>query len=81
MLVRALEACFIDGQRRRKDAVFEFSGELPQHLVAFNDGEPSAKLEEPSPVALSQMAMADTKPKSFVDAVVKSKSKSGPEKV
>lgn len=79
MLVRALEPCFIDGQRRRKGAEFEYDGDkLPAHLVPAQ----SAVTEKPvvvAPVALSELAMVESKPKSFIEAT-KSKTKTGPDK-
>lgn len=78
MLVRALEACFVDGHRRRKGAEFEFAGELPAHLVPASTAAPEAPAAV-VPVSLSQMAMAENKPRSFVETV--GKKKTGPEKV
>lgn len=79
MLVRAKEACFIDGHRRRKDAEFEYAGEnLPPHLEPVNKGDvPAVKQKGEEPVALSQIAMADSKPKSFIDSVSKKASPKG----
>lgn len=78
MLVRATEACFIGGQRIRVNARFDYQlkeGEvLPPHLVPVNAGEPAAQADAAQkPLALSEMAMNESKPKSFVESVNKRK--------
>lgn len=72
MLVRATEACFIGGQRRKPGAKFEFNGDvLPSHLVPVKTGDVEAVAEVQQPIALSEMAAA--KSRSFVEAVSKKK--------
>jgi hypothetical protein len=80
MLVRALEACFIDGHRRRAGAEFEYAGKkLPPHLVPVKGASKPEAVKPDVPVALSEMAKGDGKSKSFIDSVSKPKPKS-PEK-
>jgi hypothetical protein len=74
MLVRAKEACFTGGQRRRAGAEFEYEGEtLPPHLVPVNEAPVVEAKVAQKPVALSEMAMSEAKPKSFIDSVTKNK--------
>jgi hypothetical protein len=47
MLVRAEQACFIDGSRRKAGAVFEYKGKPTGWLVPVKDVEPDP---QPEPV-------------------------------
>jgi hypothetical protein len=78
MLVRAKEACYPAGIRRRAGDVFEYEGDtLPAHLVEVSPDAPKgdAPKGKQKEVALSEMAMNEAKPKSFIDSVTKSEPK------